>query len=71
MDVPAKLKSLFPRHDEIPAEADFAPGGGVCDQGVCFLIDGQVRRWSGAVLPVLSPVFVEKDGRLAPREMGL
>ena len=54
----------------MPAAADFAPGGGVHPDGTLYLIDGEVRRWTGATSEVTSPVCVVRDGRVERRRMG-
>jgi glyceraldehyde-3-phosphate dehydrogenase (NADP+) len=70
VDVRKKLASLFPRREEIPPEADFAPKGGSYDRGVSYLINGEIRRWSGDVEQVLSPICIAGDGTLARRRIG-
>jgi len=64
------LESLFPRIEDVPASADFAPGGGTCADGTLYLVDGQVRRWGGPTGDVSSPICVERDGRVERRPMG-
>jgi glyceraldehyde-3-phosphate dehydrogenase (NADP+) len=66
----ARLDSLFPELSATPPEADFAPGGGVCTRGLEYLIDGEVRRWSGPTEEVLSPIAVRSGDRLARRLLG-
>jgi glyceraldehyde-3-phosphate dehydrogenase (NADP+) len=68
-DVPGKIETMFPKQAEIPAEADFAPGG-TYRGGELYLIDGEVRRWDGRTEDVLSPVCVEVNGRTERRRMG-
>ena len=70
MDVRPRLDALFPRIEDVPAAADFAPGGGVYPDGTLYLIDGEVRRWTGATSEVTSPVCVVRDGRVERRRMG-
>ncbi len=70
MDVRPRLDALFPRIEDVPAAADFAPGGGVHPDGTLYLIDGEVRRWTGATSEVTSPVCVVRDGRVERRRMG-
>jgi len=70
MDVRQRLDALFPRIEDVPAVADFAPGGGVHPDGTLYLIDGEVRRWTGATSEVTSPVCVVRDGRVERRRMG-
>jgi len=70
MDVRPRLDALFPRIEDVPAAADFAPGGGVHPDGTLYLVDGEVRRWTGAMSEVTSPVCVVRDGRVERRRMG-
>ena len=65
-----RLDTLFPRIEDVPAAADFAPGGGVYPDGTLYLVDGEVRRWTGATSEVTSPVCVVRDGRVERRRMG-
>ena len=69
-DVRSRLDSLFPRLEDVPAAADFAPGGGVYPDGTLYLVDGEVRRWTGETGEVTSPVCVAVDGRVERRRMG-
>jgi glyceraldehyde-3-phosphate dehydrogenase (NADP+) len=69
-DVRARVAGLFPKWDAIPLDHDFAPIVGTYPNGVAYLIDGKVRRWSGETHPVTSPVCLEKDGRIERRLMG-
>ena len=70
MDVRQRLDALFPRIEDVPAAADFAPGGGAYAGGTLYLVDGEVRRWTGATSEVTSPVCVVRDGRVERRRMG-
>ena len=70
LDVRPRLDALFPRIEDVPAAADFAPGGGVHPDGTLYLIDGEVRRWTGATSEVTSPVCVVRNGRIERRRMG-
>jgi glyceraldehyde-3-phosphate dehydrogenase (NADP+) len=70
MDVRPRLDALLPRIEDLPAAADFAPGGGVYPDGTLYLVDGEVRRWTGATSEVTSPVCVVRDGRVERRRMG-
>lgn len=70
IDVPAKIETMFPQADAIPAEVDFAPGGGTYPDGDLYLIDGEVRRWTGRMNDVLSPVCVTRDGTVERRLIG-
>jgi glyceraldehyde-3-phosphate dehydrogenase (NADP+) len=70
-DAPNKLESLFPTMAEIPADADFAPGGGTFDEGTSYLIDGEIRTWAGRTQEVLSPICVRTEAGLARRRIGV
>lgn len=65
-----KIEQMFPAADRIPLEADFAPNGGAYDGGMLYLVNGELKRWSGAGENVLSPVCVTKNGETARRAMG-
>ena len=65
-----RLDSLFPRLQDVPASVDFAPGGGEYSDGLLYLVDGEVRRWTGPTGDVSSPVCVERDGRVERRRIG-
>ena len=54
-----RLAQLFPTAEAIPASADFAPGGGSYGDGTLYLVDGEVRRWTGETSEVHSPVCVD------------
>jgi glyceraldehyde-3-phosphate dehydrogenase (NADP+) len=69
-DIRTQLARLFPPADAIPASVDFAPGGGTYADGTLYLVDGEVRRWTGATSEVTSPVCVETDGRVERRRLG-
>jgi glyceraldehyde-3-phosphate dehydrogenase (NADP+) len=71
IDVRRRLESLFPRVEDVPAAADFAPGGGEYEDGRLYLIDGEVRAWTGATGEVSSPVCLGRDGRVERRRMGV
>jgi glyceraldehyde-3-phosphate dehydrogenase (NADP+) len=66
MTVAAKLACLFPAADAIPPDADI---GQALDQTE-YLINGQIKRWSGATQEVLSPVCIAGAGGLAQRRLG-
>jgi glyceraldehyde-3-phosphate dehydrogenase (NADP+) len=70
IDVRPRLDALFPRIEDVPAAAEFAPGGGSHPDGTLYLVDGEVRRWTGATSEVTSPVCVIRDGRVERRRMG-
>ena len=69
-DVRSRIESLFPRIEDVPEAADFATGGGVYPGGALYLVDGEVRRWTGESRPVTSPVCVERDGATDRRLLG-
>ena len=60
------LKSLFPKENEIPA--DYALGKPVEQRE--YLINGEMRMWNGKLNPVLSPVFIDNDGKLEQANIG-
>jgi glyceraldehyde-3-phosphate dehydrogenase (NADP+) len=68
--VSTKIAGLFPAISDIPAEADFAPGGGVYEGGDQYLVDGEVCRWTGSFDEVRSPVCVTTDGKTERRLIG-
>jgi glyceraldehyde-3-phosphate dehydrogenase (NADP+) len=70
-DVEKKVDSLFPSMADIPADADFAPGGGTFDGGTSYLIGGEIRTWSGRTQDVLSPICVRTGAGLARRRIGV
>jgi glyceraldehyde-3-phosphate dehydrogenase (NADP+) len=70
LDVKARIDALFPRLEDVPASVDFAPGGGICPDGNRYLIDGEVRRWSGECHEVTSPICVTRDGVTERRRLG-
>src|SRR5512143_3562096 len=70
VDVRSRIDALFPRIEDVPAAADFAPGGGVYSGGDLYLVDGEVRRWTGESRPVTSPVCVTKGGTTERRLIG-
>jgi len=69
-DIRTRLSRLFPAWNAIPAEADFAPGGGTYPNGVLYLVDGEVRTWHGETQDVDSPVYVVRDGQTKRRLLG-
>jgi glyceraldehyde-3-phosphate dehydrogenase (NADP+) len=69
-DVPTRIDRLFPRVEDVPPDADFAPGGGVYPDGMLYLVDGEVRRWAGESHEVTSPVCVAAGGRTERRLLG-
>ncbi len=69
-DVRKRVASLFPRQQDVPAEADFAPSGGRYGKGVEYLVDGEIRTWTGETSEVLSPVCIAGPAGVARRVMG-
>ncbi len=70
LDVRSRIEALFPRIEDVPTGVDFAPAGGVYPHGELYLVDGEVRRWTGDSHAVTSPVCVAKDGRIERRLIG-
>lgn len=63
---PGLLQSIFPDENAIPENYRL-------DQPVEqreYLIDGELRTWTGPLNPVLSPVFVRKEGELTQKILG-
>ena len=70
-DVRKRVASLFPRQADVPADADFAAGGGTYERGVDFLIEGKIGAWPGATAQALSAVCLRAaDGTLSQRVIG-
>jgi len=70
VDVKARIDGLFPRIEDVPTAADFAPSGGTYAGGDLYLVDGEVRRWTGDSREVTSPICVTRDGTTARRLLG-
>ena len=66
MDIAARVKEIFPRKSEIPAElwADLP----LTQEG--YLADGRVRKWTGPMHAVHSPVCVQNEGTPEPVRIG-
>lgn len=64
------LMQLFPTLDKVPAAFDFAPGGGLFEDGHHYLVNGEVRRWSGHTEEVVSPICIRDGEQLTRRSMG-
>ena len=63
----ASLSNLFPNESEIPSEHRLA---GPIHQRT-YVIDGQLKTWSGETKPVLSPVCIRRpDGSVTQVELG-
>lgn len=62
----AKVASLFPRAQDVPPEHAL----GVYEGGDRWLVDGEVRRWSGPTTPVDSPVCLRRDAKVERARIG-
>jgi len=60
------IESLFPREEDTPGE--FRIHEPIRQD--CYLVDGALRPWSGAMREVLSPVWVKRDSALARKVVG-
>ncbi len=69
-DVKTRIDGLFPRLEDVPASADFAAGGGTYGDGDLYLVDGEIRRWTGDTHEVTSPICVMRDGITERRPLG-
>ncbi len=70
LDIGGRISTLFPRVEDIDHSVDFAPGGGVVTFGDAYLVDGEVRRWTGERMEITSPVCVTGSGGTSRRSMG-
>jgi glyceraldehyde-3-phosphate dehydrogenase (NADP+) len=71
-DVRKAIADLFPRPQDVPASADFAPGGGRYEKGVLYLVEGELRKWEGRTREALSAVCTRGGaGGAAQRALGL
>jgi glyceraldehyde-3-phosphate dehydrogenase (NADP+) len=59
-------ESVFPEEAEIPTAFKW-PG---FERLKTYLIDGEIRTWRGAVIPVISPISVRRGGRLERIALG-
>jgi glyceraldehyde-3-phosphate dehydrogenase (NADP+) len=66
MTVAEKLAALFPAANAIPPDADI---GQALNQTE-YLINGQIKRWTGPTQEVLSPVCTAGAGGLTQRRLG-
>lgn len=67
--MPTQVKSpatVFPALDAVPEAARSAPS----DDGLCYLMNGQVLRWSGPHQDVLSPVCLRGSDGLTQTPLG-
>jgi glyceraldehyde-3-phosphate dehydrogenase (NADP+) len=69
-DVRKRVASLFPRQQDVPVDADFALSGGRYGKGVEYLVDGEIRTWTGETSEVLSPVCIAGPAGVARRPIG-
>jgi len=69
-DIKTKIANLFPAPEDVPADAEVMPGGKPYLGGLDYLVDGQVKRWSGASTDVLSPVCVRQGGKTRRKVIG-
>ena len=60
------LTSIFPTEADIPAAHQLTS---TIDQRE-YLINGELRTWSGSLAPVLSPVFIREGGSFTQRVLG-
>ncbi|MBI3796720.1 MAG: aldehyde dehydrogenase family protein, partial [Deltaproteobacteria bacterium] len=66
MDIAGKIRSLFPAPDRIPPDVRLATP---LRQEV-YLVNGELRRWTGPMQDVLSPVCIETAAGLSPSLLG-
>lgn len=66
MDVASKIRSLFPPQDRIPADVRLETP---LRQDV-YLVNGELRHWTGPMQDVFSPVCMETDAGLSPYLLG-
>jgi glyceraldehyde-3-phosphate dehydrogenase (NADP+) len=66
MDVAEKIRSLFPTLDHIPPNVRLETP---LRQDV-YLVNGELRQWTGPVQDVLSPVHIETASGLTPLLLG-
>ena len=67
-DMRMRIASLFPRREDIPAEADVPR----YEKGTRYLVGGEVRTWNGRTAEALSAVCIRDGaGGIAQRPLGL
>ncbi len=66
MTAEEKMQNLFPPENEIPA--GHVPAFPVTQHE--YLLDGEIRRWTGEMQEVLSPVYLKKDRGLKQKSIG-
>ena len=67
--IPDRVASLFPGREDVPAAADFAPGG-TYGEGTAYLVNGEIRQWTGQTEDMLSAICLRDGERLSPRRLG-
>jgi glyceraldehyde-3-phosphate dehydrogenase (NADP+) len=65
-ELQAKIQHLFPTADQVPAE--FRYGEPLHQRE--YLVDGEMKTWSGDSHTVLSPVYIEENGELKQQVVG-
>ena len=66
MDIKEKIASLFPTPDSIPPDMRL----GTPPRQDVYLVNGELRRWTGAMQDVFSPVCIETAAGLSPSLLG-
>src|SRR5262245_46894855 len=66
MDVASKIRSLFPASDRIPPDVRLETPL----RQDAYLVNGELRRWTGPMQDVLSPVCIETAAGLSPSLLG-
>jgi len=60
------LTALFPKTEDIPAQYSIPQP---IEQRE-YLINGEMKKWNGDLNPVLSPVFIQSNGKLTQANIG-
>src|SRR5262245_53773134 len=66
MDIASKVRSLFPAQDRIPPDVRLETPL----RQDAYLVNGELRRWTGPMQDVLSPVCIETAAGLSPYLLG-
>ncbi len=66
MDIAERIASIFPDEAAIPADVAIATPTEQRE----YLLGGELRRWDGALTPILSPVYVRRGGELTQQVVG-
>ena len=61
-----RFKGIFRPEGEVPPNCRLEEA---CEQRE-YLVDGELRRWEGALQEVFSPVLIEQEGRLLRKRIG-